>query len=96
MKRLFLLALVWGCTGGDAQTVRDAAPPAKPVRPALPAAGIRRTAITDAVSKISPSVVTIQVEVIERSQDPFEAFFGGNAQQKVPGLGTGRPPLPRA
>ena len=89
MKRLFLLVALAGCAGGDAQTVRDATPPAKQVRPAPPTAGIRRTALTDAVAKISPSVVTIQVEVIERSQDPFDAFFGGNAQQKVPGLGTG-------
>jgi serine protease Do len=89
MKRLSVLLVLAACTGGDAQTVHDAAPVAKQVRPPAATAGIRRTAITDAVAKISPSVVTIQVEVIERSQDPFETFFGGNAQQKVPGLGTG-------
>jgi serine protease Do len=90
MTRLFLLiplATLAGCTGGDAQTVRDAAPPARPVR--APTAALRKTPITDAVARVSPSVVTIQTEVVERSNDPFDAFFGGNAQQKVPGLGTG-------
>jgi serine protease Do len=89
MKRLFLVSVLAGCagcTGGDAQTVRDVAPPAKQVRAPSTA---RKTAITDAVARVSPSVVTIQTEVVERSNDPFDAFFGGNAQQKVPGLGTG-------
>ena len=86
MRRLLLLCALAGCTGGDAQTVRDVAPPAKQVRAPSSA---RKTAITDAVARVSPSVVTIQTEVVERSNDPFDAFFGGNAQQKVPGLGTG-------
>jgi serine protease Do len=89
----YALVLLWalaGCTGGDAQTIKDAAPPQTVQAKARPAvANARRTAITDAVSRVSPSVVTIQTEVIERSQDPFDGFFGGAAQQKVPGLGTG-------
>jgi serine protease Do len=86
MRRFLLLYALVGCSGGDAQTVRDAAPPAKVVRaPSI----ARKTPITDAVARVAPSVVTIQTEVVERSNDPFEAFFGGNAQQKVPGLGTG-------
>jgi serine protease Do len=90
MRRLWVLVLVCACTGGDAQTLKDAPPPPQRVAP-RPAAGVglRKTAITDAVSKVSPSVVTIQTEVVERSNDPFDAFFGGGAQQKVPGLGTG-------
>jgi serine protease Do len=52
----------------------------------------RRTAITEAVSKVAPAVVTVQTEVVQRVQaDPFEAFFGGgrSGTQTSAGLGTG-------
>ncbi|HYD54861.1 MAG TPA: trypsin-like peptidase domain-containing protein [Gemmatimonadaceae bacterium] len=58
--------------------------------PAAIAAG-RRTAITAAVERVAPSVVTVQTEVIERVPvDMFEQFFGGRSAERVsPGLGTG-------
>jgi serine protease Do len=52
----------------------------------------RRSAITRAVERVAPSVVTVQTEQIERQPvDPFESFFGmGQTQSRVvPGLGSG-------
>ena len=51
----------------------------------------RRTAITDAVARVAPSVVTVQTEVVQRVQaDPFDVFFGGRSgTQTSAGLGTG-------
>ena len=51
----------------------------------------RRTAITDAVARVSPAVVTVQTETVERvPADVFEQFFGGRSGQQVqPGLGSG-------
>jgi serine protease Do len=54
-------------------------------------AASRRTAITDAVARVAPSVVTVQTEVVQRVQaDPFDIFFGGRSgTQTSAGLGTG-------
>ena len=88
-----VLTLSWAlaCTGApkgsDAQVARSPDAP----RPSTIAAS-RRTAITDAVAKVSPSVVTVQTEVVQRVQtDPFTAFFGGgrSGTQTSAGLGTG-------
>src|SRR5947208_8076175 len=51
----------------------------------------RRTAITQAVARVAPSVVTVQTEVIERvPADVFEQFFGGRSGQRAAaGLGSG-------
>ena len=51
----------------------------------------RRTAITDAVARVAPSVVTVQTEVIEQvPADVFEQFFGGRSGQRTAaGLGSG-------
>lgn len=61
--------------------------------PAAPAAvsSSRRTAITDAVARVSPAVVTVQTEVVERvPADVFEQFFGGRSgQRSAAGLGSG-------
>lgn len=53
--------------------------------------GSRRTAITEAVARVAPSVVTVQTEVIERvPADVFEQFFGGRSGQRAAaGLGSG-------
>ncbi|MEP6622228.1 MAG: trypsin-like peptidase domain-containing protein [bacterium] len=58
----------------------------------VPVSVSRRNALTEAVSKVSPSVVTVQTEVVQRVQaDPFESFFGGgrSGTQTSSGLGTG-------
>src|SRR5437016_11687208 len=51
----------------------------------------RRTAITQAVARVAPSVVTVQTEVVERvPADVFEQFFGGRSGQRAAaGLGSG-------
>jgi serine protease Do len=51
----------------------------------------RRTAITEAVERVAPAVVTVQTETVERvPMDVFEQFFGGrSAQRSTPGLGSG-------
>jgi serine protease Do len=48
----------------------------------------RRTAITEAVARVAPTVVTVQTEVVDRSTDPFDAFGGAN-ERVLPGLGSG-------
>ena len=52
----------------------------------------RRTAITRAVERVAPAVVTVQTEQVERVQaDPlFEWFYGRSQSTRVvPGLGSG-------
>jgi serine protease Do len=51
----------------------------------------RRTAITQAVARVAPSVVTVQTEVVEQvPADVFEQFFGGRSGQRAAaGLGSG-------
>ncbi|MCC7052300.1 MAG: trypsin-like peptidase domain-containing protein [Gemmatimonadaceae bacterium] len=52
----------------------------------------RRTAITEAVSKVAPAVVTVQTETVQDVPvDPFEMFFGGarSGQRRQSGIGSG-------
>lgn len=51
----------------------------------------RRTAITQSVARVAPSVVTVQTEVVEQvPADVFEQFFGGRSgQRSAAGLGSG-------
>ncbi len=51
----------------------------------------RRTAITTAVARVAPAVVTVQTEVVERVPIDFvEQFFGGRSGERSrAGLGTG-------
>jgi len=51
----------------------------------------RRTAITAAVERVAPSVVTVQTEVVERvPADLLEQFFGGRSgTRSAAGLGSG-------
>ncbi|HZF73150.1 MAG TPA: trypsin-like peptidase domain-containing protein [Gemmatimonadaceae bacterium] len=51
----------------------------------------RQTAITQAVARVSPSVVTVQTQAVEQvPADVFEQFFGGRSgQRSVAGLGSG-------
>jgi serine protease Do len=55
---------------------------------ALPAS--RRTAITEAVARVAPAVVTVQTETVEKvAADPFEMFFGGQQSGKRTSAGIG-------
>ena len=50
----------------------------------------RRTAITRAVERVAPAVVTVQTTAIQRQRDPlFEWFYGRQPERVVPGLGSG-------
>ncbi len=51
----------------------------------------RRNAITSAVEKVAPAVVTVQTEMVEQvPSDMFEQFFGGRSSQRSSaGLGSG-------
>lgn len=51
----------------------------------------RRTAITDAVQKVAPSVVTVQTEVVQRvAASAADFFFGTQSGQQVQaGIGSG-------
>jgi serine protease Do len=53
--------------------------------------GQRRTAITAAVARVAPSVVTVQTEVVEAvPADFYEQFFGGRSGRRTSaGLGSG-------
>ena len=50
----------------------------------------RKNAITTAVAKVSPSVVTVQTEAVNQApQDPFDLLFGRAQPRTSAGLGTG-------
>ncbi len=91
--------LVLACQGASAAT-SDAQRPAvsPPVTSApthaeraaaLPAS--RRTAITEAVARVAPAVVTVQTETVQQvAADPVEMFYGGRSGQRTQaGLGSG-------
>jgi serine protease Do len=79
------------CTGASNETAAQVARTEDAAR----VSGIsdsRRTAITEAVAKVAPAVVTVQTEVVQRVQaDPFDVFFGrgGGGTQTQAGIGTG-------
>jgi hypothetical protein len=53
---------------------------------------VRRTAITEAVERVAPAVVTVQTETVERvPADYFEMIFGGRSgeQRARAGIGSG-------
>jgi serine protease Do len=88
---LFLLGAAVACTGTPAESKAQVARPDDAAGRTVAIAASRRTAITDAVAKVAPSVVTVQTEVVQRVQaDPFDFFVGGRGgTQTSAGLGTG-------
>jgi serine protease Do len=97
MTLLALAAFTAGCDGRTAST-RDASaqtvaarPDTVPAQPeSLTRAGLaaRRTAITAAVARVAPAVVTVQTEA-SAPADPFDTFFGGRPDRTAQGLGSG-------
>ncbi|HET9684468.1 MAG TPA: trypsin-like peptidase domain-containing protein [Gemmatimonadaceae bacterium] len=78
------------CTGTPSDSGAQVARTVDSVRTArVPAS--RRTAITSAVARVAPAVVTVQTEMVQRvAADPFDAFFGGRSgTQTSAGLGSG-------
>ena len=97
--RPLLIAAVLGCSrpadNSNAQSHAESA--AGRLANAIPAAqasaqvsATRQNAITNAVAKVSPSVVTVQTEQVNQApQDPFDIFFGRAQPRTQAGLGTG-------
>ena len=82
-------AAVSGCKGAREGVAAESA---LRQQPAVSISDSRKTAITRAVERVAPAVVTIQTEQVERVQrDPlFEWFYGRSQSQRVvPGLGSG-------
>jgi serine protease Do len=86
---LALAALIAACSDARQSSAAQVAKTADQARASVPAS--RRTAITEAVARVAPSVVTVQTEVVQRvAADPFESMFGGRSgTQTQAGLGTG-------
>ncbi|HEX2716724.1 MAG TPA: trypsin-like peptidase domain-containing protein [Gemmatimonadaceae bacterium] len=86
-----LLAACNVTNSSEAQDTRRTAGIPAPSARTEAIAGGRRTAISSAVERVAPAVVTVQTEMVERvAADPFEQFFGGRSGQRVtPGLGSG-------
>ena len=85
-----LSALAFAACQGASSTPSSAQSAQIPTMPSAINAS-RRTAITDAVARVAPAVVTVQTEVVERvPADVFEQFFGGRSgQRSAAGLGSG-------
>ncbi|MCC6319430.1 MAG: trypsin-like peptidase domain-containing protein [Gemmatimonadaceae bacterium] len=89
------LALGLACEGaasaGEQRPPAAAADTAQRLAQAAQISAQRRTAITEAVTRIAPAVVTVQTETVERVPvDVFESFFGGRSgQQTQSGIGSG-------
>ncbi len=88
---LALSLLLLACTGRSTETSAQGVAAVEPPRAAtIPTS--RRTAITEAVARVSPAVVTVQTEAVQRvAVDPFTAMFGGGqpSEQRSSGLGSG-------
>jgi serine protease Do len=87
--RVFSAILVVGCQG--ASSTPSSAQSSRIETTNTNVSASRRTAITEAVARVAPSVVTVQTEVVERvPADVFEQFFGGRSGQRAAaGLGSG-------
>jgi serine protease Do len=84
------LAALTACGGASPSTSRAEAAQTDPSPIAI--SSQRRTAITEAVAKVAPAVVTVQTEVVQRVQaSPFDFFFGGrqSGEQVQSGIGSG-------
>ena len=88
VARLIILAITIGCS-------RAPEPSSAQGSAIVPSSSAqisqsRQNAITAAVAKVAPSVVTVQTEVVDQSpQDPFDIFFGRAQPRTQAGLGTG-------
>ena len=88
---LLLLALTAACRGDSRNTPALEIPTANAATRAAADSGLnaqRRTAITEAVARVAPTVVTVQTEVVDHSANPFDVF-GGTGERVLPGLGSG-------
>ena len=86
IARIWTVVAVLACEGAVAN--RSPAQTATAAR-ASEISSNRRTAITTAVDRVAPAVVTVQTERVQRiANDIFDVFFGAR-ERAVPGLGSG-------
>jgi serine protease Do len=85
------IALGSACEGSAPDAQATAAADTARVAQSAQIAASRRTAITEAATRVAPAVVTVQTETVERVPlDVFEQFFGGRSgQQTQSGIGSG-------
>jgi serine protease Do len=86
-----VVAIVLGCQGASpADSLAQSLPRAAPA-PTQSVSASRRTAITEAVARVAPAVVTVQTEVVERVPvDPFDWITGRQSGERIgAGLGSG-------
>ena len=91
LTSLVSAVLIGGCQGASpadslAQTI-----PSSPRPTPQSISASRRNAITEAVSRVAPAVVTVQTEVVERVPvDPFDWITGRQSGERIgSGLGSG-------
>jgi serine protease Do len=83
-------ALLFGCEGASPPSSAAQAVGQRRREQSVAVNSARRTAITAAVERVAPAVVTVQTEAVQRVNDPFAQFFGGQpAQRTQAGLGSG-------
>jgi len=89
-RSLCALAMV-ACQGASSASSSAQSSPQQLETTTTAVSSSRRTAITQAVARVAPSVVTVQTEVMEQvPADVFEQFFGGRSGQRAAaGLGSG-------
>jgi serine protease Do len=86
--RLLLILVAIGCSQTPEKSAAQSSGVVVPTNDQVSQS--RRNAITAAVSKVSPAVVTVQTEAVDQSpQDPFDIFFGRAQPRTQAGLGTG-------
>jgi serine protease Do len=80
-----------GCQGASPADSLAQSVPKTTATPPQAVSASRRTAITEAVARVAPAVVTVQTEVVERVPvDPFDMLFGRQSGERVgAGLGSG-------
>jgi serine protease Do len=79
------------CQGASSASSAQSSPSSTIQATTAAVSGTRQTAITQAVARVAPAVVTVQTEVVERvPADVFEQFFGGRSGTRAAaGLGSG-------
>jgi serine protease Do len=90
---VFTIALAVGCEGANPRA-SAAQPRTLPVAAAAAQSSIaasRRTAITTAVERVAPSVVTVQTESVERVPADFYEMYNGQStgERRNAGIGSG-------
>jgi serine protease Do len=84
-------ASLTGCQGASPADSLAQTLPKSPASTSQSVSASRRTAITEAVARVAPAVVTVQTEVVERVPvDPFDWITGRQSGERIgAGLGSG-------